>query len=155
MLCRFSPSRFDQQGNWLEYSIKEDVAFCLCYHLFKNDIGKHTGGDTFVLRIKKRDLICMLVDAIVPITKPSKVKRFNKAKFIQTIFNKQAKSEYRTHLNTSIDCLRYLLYQGLVHMMSMNIQVIEKFFSNYYNGLLIKMKMWKVLHCKMLQEINK
>ena len=36
------------QFNWLEYSIAKDTAFCLCCYLFKSDIGKQAGGDTFV-----------------------------------------------------------------------------------------------------------
>jgi len=36
-LRRFSESWFDMYGNWLEYSVKEDAAFCLCCYLFKNE----------------------------------------------------------------------------------------------------------------------
>jgi len=35
-MWRFNESRFAAYPNWLEYSIKEDAAFCLCCYLFKN-----------------------------------------------------------------------------------------------------------------------
>ena len=48
-LRRFCPSWFNEFGNWLEYSIEKDVAFCLCCYLFRHDFGKQSGGDTFVI----------------------------------------------------------------------------------------------------------
>jgi hypothetical protein len=45
---RFCPSWFNEFGNWLEYSIEKDAAFCLCCYLFRPDFGKQSGGDTFV-----------------------------------------------------------------------------------------------------------
>ena len=44
---RFNESWFAAYPNWLEYSIKEDAAFCLCCYLFKNDKVGHGGGDAF------------------------------------------------------------------------------------------------------------
>ncbi|GAV59494.1 DUF4371 domain-containing protein, partial [Cephalotus follicularis] len=46
---RFNPTWFNEYGNWLEYSISKDVAFCFCCYLFRPDIGKQGGGDSFVL----------------------------------------------------------------------------------------------------------
>jgi hypothetical protein len=31
---RFNPKWFNEFGNWLEYSIVKDAAFCLCCYLF-------------------------------------------------------------------------------------------------------------------------
>ncbi|XP_020999668.1 uncharacterized protein LOC110281616 [Arachis duranensis] len=42
---RFNPNWFDDCGNWLEYSISKDAAFCLCYYLMKHET---EGGDAFV-----------------------------------------------------------------------------------------------------------
>ncbi|XP_013628198.1 PREDICTED: uncharacterized protein LOC106334457 [Brassica oleracea var. oleracea] len=47
-LRRFSPAWFDQYGNWLEYSVSTDRAYCLCCYLFRDDIHKQGGNDTFV-----------------------------------------------------------------------------------------------------------
>ncbi|GJR61901.1 zinc finger MYM-type protein 1-like protein [Tanacetum coccineum] len=41
---RFILSWFDPYGNWLEYSVKVEKAFCLCCYLFRDDI-EHQGGD--------------------------------------------------------------------------------------------------------------
>ena len=48
-LRRFCPSWFNEFGNWLEYSIEKDEAFCLCCYLFSHAFGKQSGGDTFVI----------------------------------------------------------------------------------------------------------
>ncbi|KDO46324.1 hypothetical protein CISIN_1g037172mg [Citrus sinensis] len=44
---RFNPAWFDKYGNWLEYSIAKDVAFCLCCYLFNLGIGEQEGGESF------------------------------------------------------------------------------------------------------------
>ncbi|GAV58497.1 DUF4371 domain-containing protein, partial [Cephalotus follicularis] len=46
---RFNPAWFNEYGNWMEYSISKDAAFCFCYYLFMHDIEKQGGGDSFVL----------------------------------------------------------------------------------------------------------
>ena len=45
---RFNPNCFNEHKNWLEYSIEKDAIFCLCCYLFRQDVGKQAGGDTFV-----------------------------------------------------------------------------------------------------------
>ncbi|XP_052627754.1 uncharacterized protein LOC111888627 [Lactuca sativa] len=45
---RFIQSWFDDNKYWLEYSIKEDAAFCLCCYLFKSSIPNQGGSDHFV-----------------------------------------------------------------------------------------------------------
>ena len=45
---RFNHSWFMEYSNWLEFSIAKDAAFCLCYYLFKPDIGEQAGGNSFV-----------------------------------------------------------------------------------------------------------
>jgi hypothetical protein len=46
MRC-FNPAWF-KEYKWLEYIILKDVAYCLYCYLFKLDIGKQAGGDSFV-----------------------------------------------------------------------------------------------------------
>jgi len=46
---RFCPAWFDQYGNWLEYSVKADKAFCLVCYLFRDSFTKQGGSDAFVL----------------------------------------------------------------------------------------------------------
>jgi hypothetical protein len=67
---RFCSSWYSEFGNWLEYSIEKNVAFCLCCYLFKPDIGKQSGGDTFVIEgftnwNKKINSRYMLVEALI------------------------------------------------------------------------------------------
>ncbi|KAH7666046.1 Ribonuclease H-like protein [Dioscorea alata] len=86
VLHRFNPSWFDEYGNWLEYSKAKYAAFCLYCYLFKPNIRK-----------KYQDLM-------------------NQNQNIQSILIKQgdqARSEYRTRLTASVDCLGFLLRQGL------------------------------------------
>ncbi|GKA75820.1 zinc finger MYM-type protein 1-like protein [Tanacetum coccineum] len=45
---RFIPSWFTQYGNWLEYSVKAEKAFCLCCYLFRDDFGRQGGNEAFV-----------------------------------------------------------------------------------------------------------
>jgi hypothetical protein len=48
---RFNPDWFDQYANWLEYSEKEDRAYCLCCYLFRdNNIDTQNGHDAFVIQ---------------------------------------------------------------------------------------------------------
>ncbi|CAH9115656.1 unnamed protein product [Cuscuta epithymum] len=47
-LRRFNSAWFDQYGNWLEYSVKEDKAFCLCCYLFRDNYENQAGNDAFV-----------------------------------------------------------------------------------------------------------
>ena len=47
-LRRFNKAWFSQFGNWLEYSVAKDAAFCLCCYLFKSYMGEQSGGKTFV-----------------------------------------------------------------------------------------------------------
>ncbi|XP_031278972.1 52 kDa repressor of the inhibitor of the protein kinase-like [Pistacia vera] len=45
----FQRSWFDKYPYWLEYSVENDAAYCLCCYLFKPDKGEQSGGDSFVL----------------------------------------------------------------------------------------------------------
>ncbi|XP_071734993.1 uncharacterized protein [Rutidosis leptorrhynchoides] len=45
---RFCPAWFYKHGNWLEYSVKVDKAFCLCCYLFRDKSRKQGGSDAFM-----------------------------------------------------------------------------------------------------------
>ena len=46
---RFNPVWYLKRGNWLEYSQKEDVAFCLYCYLMRSYFGRHkSSGDAFI-----------------------------------------------------------------------------------------------------------
>ena len=99
----------------LEYSIAKDAAFCLCYYLFKSYIREQTGSDTFdnegfsnwkcqkKLKIHEgginsshRQASRMCDDLLKP---NQSIQSFH---FKQT---NQARIEYWTRLNASIDCI--------------------------------------------------
>ena len=40
---RFNQAWYSEFPSWLEYIKAKDVAFCLCYYLFKPDIGDQAG----------------------------------------------------------------------------------------------------------------
>jgi hypothetical protein len=44
---RFNEDWFNTYKPWLEYSIEEDAAFCLCCYLFQSESLGHGGGDVF------------------------------------------------------------------------------------------------------------
>ncbi|XP_059663560.1 uncharacterized protein LOC132309255 [Cornus florida] len=122
-LRRFIPDWFNDYSNWLEYSISKDALFCLHCYLFKHNIGEQSGGDSFVSEgfsnWKKKDRLQIHVG------EPNNAHNQawnqyealkNQNQHIQTImFNQsdQTRIDYRKRLTTSIDCIRYLLEQGL------------------------------------------
>ncbi|KAL5546116.1 hypothetical protein UlMin_005803 [Ulmus minor] len=113
MLRKFNHAWFQEYPNWLEYSIAKYVAFCLCCYLFKPIIGKQAGSDSFVKRFQTH------------VGGPSSIHNqvwrncealMKEKQHIETIISKQskqAKKEYRIHLKASVDCVRFLLQQGL------------------------------------------
>ena len=63
-LRRFNPTWFDLYGNWLEYSVKKDKAFCLFCYLFKDYTENKYGSDAFVIKgfeteTRQRDYMIM------------------------------------------------------------------------------------------------
>ena len=122
-LRRFNPVWFDQYGNWLEYSVKEDKVFCLCCYLFRDYIEKQAGNDAFVTEgfsswNKTERLACHVGDVNSFHNKALKKcdDLMRQDQSISVALHKQsdvAKNEYRIRLNASIDVSRYLLHQGL------------------------------------------
>ncbi|KAJ9542793.1 hypothetical protein OSB04_029299 [Centaurea solstitialis] len=118
---RFNPSWFDDNKYWLEYSIKEDAAFCLCCYLFKSNIPNQGGSDNFVksgFKARNRKAGLDLHKAGNPhnIAVQKCQILMNQRQSITSAFEKQTTSqehEYRIRLNASIDFVRFLLRQGL------------------------------------------
>ena len=48
VLRRFNPKWFDLYGDWLEYSVEKEKAFCLYCYLFRDQAGNQGGSDSFL-----------------------------------------------------------------------------------------------------------
>jgi hypothetical protein len=119
---RFNPDWYKTFSNWLEYSIEEDAAYCLCCYLFKNETLGHGGGDAFSTRGYNQWKFSRFK---VHVGGPSSVhnqnvKRcddlMNQNQSIQAAIvrqTKKSKEEYRIRLTASIDVARLLLVLGL------------------------------------------
>uniref|UniRef100_A0A7N0VJZ7 TTF-type domain-containing protein n=1 Tax=Kalanchoe fedtschenkoi TaxID=63787 RepID=A0A7N0VJZ7_KALFE len=85
---------FAKYKDWLEYSIEKDTVVCLCCYLFRPNIEKQRSGESFVGKgftsWNKQDRLDMHVGG-----------------------SNKAICDYRTRLLASIDCVRFLLCQGL------------------------------------------
>ncbi|KAK6125832.1 hypothetical protein DH2020_040428 [Rehmannia glutinosa] len=120
---RFSSSWFSEFGDWLEYSISKDVAYCLYCYLFKANKGKQSGGDAFVSEgftyWKNKERLKTHVGKHDSEHNQARMKceaLMNQGQHIQTVWHKQskqAKDDYRIRLYSSVDCTRLLLQQGL------------------------------------------
>ncbi|PIN23845.1 hypothetical protein CDL12_03425 [Handroanthus impetiginosus] len=119
----FNAKWFDIYGSWLEYSVSKDATFCLPCYLFKPDIGKQSGGDAFVTTgfsgwNKKERFDAHVGDCNSMHNQALKKCHdlMNQDQHIYFAFQKQSdelKKEYRIKLLASIDCIRFLLRQGL------------------------------------------
>ncbi|KAH7679324.1 Ribonuclease H-like protein [Dioscorea alata] len=114
VLRRFNP---------IEYSIDKDAAFCLYCYLFKPDIRKQGSANSFVIEgftnWNKKDRLKTHIGGLNSAHNQAYRKcqdLMNQNQNIQSILIKQgdqARSEYRTRLTASVDCLRFLLRQGI------------------------------------------
>ncbi|XP_074293060.1 uncharacterized protein LOC141619964 [Silene latifolia] len=118
---RFNAKWFDKHENWLEYSKKKDALFCLPCYLFKPDCVR--GGDAFVGEgfsyWNKKQMLSEHVGEVNS-THNLAVERYENLKdeknSIQNVFHEfseQDKKDYKTRLEASIICCRYLLRMGL------------------------------------------
>ncbi|XP_038683014.1 zinc finger MYM-type protein 1-like [Tripterygium wilfordii] len=119
---RFNPDLFDKHPTWLEYGIEKDVVYCLYCYLFKPESTKG-GGDSFVglglNNWKKKENILNHEGKHNNIHNESRQKYEDLMKQKQSIsymFDSKTtkdKMEYRTLLTVAVDCVRFLLWQGL------------------------------------------
>ncbi|CAN6578228.1 unnamed protein product [Malus baccata var. baccata] len=124
---RFIPQWFDE-FDWLEYSISKDAAFCLYCYLFQTNFAQvgseaFTGdgftGDGFKTWKKGRERFKMHVGPVGSVhnkARETATNLMNQATHIETAVSKhsdQARKAYRTCLNASIKCTKFLLRQGL------------------------------------------
>nr|XP_025694449.2 zinc finger MYM-type protein 1-like [Arachis hypogaea] len=117
---RFNPNWFDDYGNWLEYSISKDAVFYLCCYLMKPET---EGGDAFVTngfsnwKKKERLQIHVGIHDSAHNQAWRKCEALMRPKqHITAAIEKQseqAKKNYQIHLTATIDCIRFLLRQGL------------------------------------------
>ncbi|XP_074326929.1 uncharacterized protein LOC141664872 [Apium graveolens] len=122
-LRRFNPAWFAEHKTWLEYSVAKEAAFCLCCYLFKTDVGRQGGGDAFVKEgfdaWNKNDRFDKHKGR--PNSAHDQTRRkcedlMRQEQHIDVTLNRhsdQIKKEYRIRLGASIDCIQFLLKQGL------------------------------------------
>lgn len=107
----------------MEFSIVKDVAFCLCCYFFKPNIGEQTWGDSFVSERfsnwKNKEKFNIHIRGPFNAHNQGWIKcetLLNPKQHIETLFSKQSnrvQSEYEIFLNVSIDCVWFLLRQGI------------------------------------------
>ncbi|XP_015962162.1 uncharacterized protein LOC107486124 [Arachis duranensis] len=120
---RLNPNWFDDYGNWLEYSISKDAVFCLCCYLMKPET---EGGDAFVTngfsnwKKKERLQIHVGIHDSAHNQAWRKCEALMRPKqHITAAIEKQseqAKKNYQIHLTATVDCIRFLLRQGLAFL---------------------------------------
>ncbi|XP_024986255.1 zinc finger MYM-type protein 1-like [Cynara cardunculus var. scolymus] len=120
---RFNPAWFDEFSTWLEYSVNQNAAYCLCCYLFKPNIGAQAGGDSFVgLGFKnwsKKEKLRIHIGGVNSAHNQAWSKcaiLLNEQQHIEALTIKQPEQsniDYKIHLNASIDCVRFLLRQRL------------------------------------------
>ena len=107
----------------MKYSIEKDATLYLCCFLFRPNCREQSGGDSFVSNgysnRKKKENLQKHVRGLNS-THNKAWNNYealkNQDQHIQVAFAKQteqSQSKYRTRLNSSIDCVRFLLWQGL------------------------------------------
>ncbi|EOA14700.1 hypothetical protein CARUB_v10027975mg [Capsella rubella] len=122
VLRRFNPKWFDKYGDWLEYSVEKDKAFCLCCYLFRDQAQNQGGSDCFVSTgfcgwNKGLDQhVGSDVNSFHNNAKRKCEYLMRQGQSIKHSLHKQSnvvKNDYRIRLNASIDVSRHLLHQGL------------------------------------------
>ncbi|XP_075670466.1 uncharacterized protein LOC142640283 [Castanea sativa] len=119
---RFNPVWFKDYPSWLEYSITKDAAYCLFCYLFRHDVvikeGRLICCEGFEIGKRRRNYENHVGDhnGARNIAQRKCEALLNRRQSIQTVINEQSdveKREYRTRLNASVDCICFLLRQGL------------------------------------------
>ncbi|XP_058776678.1 LOW QUALITY PROTEIN: uncharacterized protein LOC131651006 [Vicia villosa] len=121
---KFNLNWYLKYGNWLEYSQKEDTAYCLCCYLMGSHVGEHKGcGDAFITKgftnwKKSERFRVHLGDTNSSHNQAWKncqalMKQKQHIEGVLCKQSNQAKEDYQIHLTGIIDCIRFLLAQGL------------------------------------------
>ncbi|XP_057440073.1 uncharacterized protein LOC130731930, partial [Lotus japonicus] len=120
---RFSTAWFTEFGSWLEYSIEKDAAYCLCCYLFRPDQGNQGGGETFVTKgfnkWNNKERITLHVgspNSAHNIAFKKCQDLMKQDQHIDTVMSRHSDTQrniYRTRLKATIDCVCWLLKQGL------------------------------------------
>ncbi|XP_075080281.1 uncharacterized protein LOC142165805 [Nicotiana tabacum] len=122
---QFIPSWFNGQfSKWLEYSVKKDAAFFLCYYLFKNEFIHGSASEFYTKNgfrawnkgLKRLRLHVGDVNGVHDKCFKKILDLSNHHQSIQVVFDKHSeklKSEYQMSLEASIDVTRLLLLYGL------------------------------------------
>ncbi|CAO2823885.1 unnamed protein product [Amaranthus hypochondriacus] len=117
---RFNPKWFGKYKSWLEYSVSKDAAFCFACYLFKDDnIGKDAFVNDGFRDWRKPRSFNLHVGSNMSAHRNAMISlaNFKNQKCsISLALNKQdeeTKNKYRTRLEASIKCMRWLLLQGL------------------------------------------
>ncbi|XP_004308301.1 PREDICTED: zinc finger MYM-type protein 1-like [Fragaria vesca subsp. vesca] len=120
---KFIVAWFNDFPNWLEYSIDKDCAYCLCCYLFKTNFRDQAGGDAFSSKgyrnWKEKSRLYVHVGDLNSAHNHALRKcedLVNERQHIRNIINKNAKqsrTDYRICLTASVECIRFLLRQGL------------------------------------------
>ncbi|XP_047252962.1 zinc finger MYM-type protein 1-like [Capsicum annuum] len=121
-MYRFNSTWYEgSYSRWMEYSVKEDVVFCLCCYLFKNDYVKGNAGDFFTKtgfkawnhNLERFQLHVGEVNSVHRRCFSKMLDFENQSQSIQVALNKQSekkiRSEHRTHLEASTNVARFLL----------------------------------------------
>ncbi|ESR54916.1 hypothetical protein CICLE_v10018973mg [Citrus x clementina] len=119
----FVRSWFDNYLDWLEYSIVKDAAFCLYCYVFREENGSQGAGPCFTgegfRNWKKKEMLRQHVGGVNSahnIARRRCESLMNQKAHVATFFfnhSKKIKREYRLCLTAVIDCIRFLLRQGL------------------------------------------
>ncbi|KAK1386571.1 putative transcription factor and/or regulators TTF-type(Zn) family [Heracleum sosnowskyi] len=117
---RFNPKWFSDHRYWLEYSIDKDATFCLCCYLFKEVIGRQDSfsglGFSNWKKPEKFGDHVRYPDGAHTYAWNKCNALMNQKQHIATFFHNQCRKdqvEYRIRLESSVDCIRFLLRQGL------------------------------------------
>ncbi|CAJ2657333.1 zinc finger MYM-type protein 1-like [Trifolium pratense] len=121
---KFIPDWYTKFGGWLEYSQKEDAAYCLCCYLMRSHVGEHRGsGEAFITEgftnWKKSDRFQVHVGGLNNAHNQAwrncqaLMKQKQHIEGAMCKQSRQVKVEYRIRLTAILDCIRFLLSQGL------------------------------------------
>ncbi|KAI0510290.1 hypothetical protein KFK09_010891 [Dendrobium nobile] len=124
---RFNSKWFEDFPDWMEYSIQKDAVFCLYCYLFKPQEQVNTskgGGDTFVgegfKNWKRKEKLLSHVGDHNSVHNKARHKcealmkhQEHSISALWSSKEEKQKKEYRTMLTAAVDCVRFLIRQGL------------------------------------------